>query len=114
MVYAYRWSRTLVRSSGICPKDERHLHVIKDFIASLHCITSEMKLPTNGQISKSHLILSKKLLIWPSKQKPRSRLLMVLRWNSTATSHQWISTEISADNTSSDEFKVNKVSRSKR
>ena len=35
MVYAYRWGRALVRSSGIHTKDERHPHVIKDFIASL-------------------------------------------------------------------------------
>ena len=34
-VYAYRWERALVRSSGICPEDERHPHVIKDFISSL-------------------------------------------------------------------------------
>ena len=35
MVYTYRWGRALVRSSGIPTKDERHPHVIKDFIASL-------------------------------------------------------------------------------
>ena len=35
MVYAYRWGRALVRSSAICPEDERHPHVIKDFISSL-------------------------------------------------------------------------------
>ena len=34
-VYAYRWGCTLVRSSGIMPEDERHPHVIKDFISSL-------------------------------------------------------------------------------
>ena len=35
IVCAYRWGRVLVRSSGIWPEDERHLHVIKDFISSL-------------------------------------------------------------------------------
>ena len=35
MVYAYQWSRALVRSSAICPEDERHSHIIKDFISSL-------------------------------------------------------------------------------
>ena len=35
MVYAYRWGRALVRSSAIHPEDERHPHVIKDFISSL-------------------------------------------------------------------------------
>ena len=35
MVYAYRWGRAFVRSSAICPADERHPHIIKDFISSL-------------------------------------------------------------------------------
>ena len=33
-VYTYKWGRALLRSSGICPEDERHPHVIKDFITS--------------------------------------------------------------------------------
>ena len=37
MVYAYRWGRALARYSGIRPEDERHPHVIKDFISSLQC-----------------------------------------------------------------------------
>ena len=31
----YRWGRALLRSSGICPEDERHPYVIKDFVTSL-------------------------------------------------------------------------------
>ena len=31
-VYTYRWGRALYRSSGICPENKRHPHVIKDFI----------------------------------------------------------------------------------
>ena len=34
-VYRYRWGRALYRSSGIRPDEERHPHVIKDFIFSL-------------------------------------------------------------------------------
>ena len=34
-VYMYRWGRALYRSSGIQPSEERHPHVIKDFISSL-------------------------------------------------------------------------------
>ena len=34
-VYTYRWGITLFRSSGICPDDERHPHIFKDFISSL-------------------------------------------------------------------------------
>ena len=34
-VYMYRWGRALYRSSGIQPENERHCHVIKDFISSL-------------------------------------------------------------------------------
>ena len=34
-VYMYRWGRALYRSSGIRPSEERHPHIIKDFISSL-------------------------------------------------------------------------------
>ena len=34
-VYMYRWGRALYRSSGIRSDEERHPHVIKDFISSL-------------------------------------------------------------------------------
>ena len=34
-VYMYRWGRALYQSSGIWPGEERHPHVIKDFILSL-------------------------------------------------------------------------------
>ena len=34
-VYTYRWGQALLRSSDIHPEDERHPHIIKDFITSL-------------------------------------------------------------------------------
>ena len=34
-VYMYRWGRALYRSSGTQPSEERHPHVIRDFISSL-------------------------------------------------------------------------------
>ena len=34
-VYMYRWGCALYRSSGIRPSEERHPHIIKDFISSL-------------------------------------------------------------------------------
>ena len=34
-VYMYMWGHALYRSSGIRPSEERHPHVIKDFISSL-------------------------------------------------------------------------------
>ena len=34
-VYAYKWGHALVRSSGIHPENETHPHIIKDFISSL-------------------------------------------------------------------------------
>ena len=33
-IYIYRWGQALYRSSGIRPSEERHPHVIKDFISS--------------------------------------------------------------------------------
>ena len=35
MVYAYRWGRALGKVFSNHPEDERHPHVIKDFISSL-------------------------------------------------------------------------------
>ena len=34
-IYMYRWGQALYRSSGIRPSEERHPHMIKDFISSL-------------------------------------------------------------------------------
>ena len=34
-VYTYKWGQALLRSSGICPEDERHPHIMKDFVTSL-------------------------------------------------------------------------------
>ena len=34
-VYMYRWGCALYRFSGIRPSEERHPHIIKDFISSL-------------------------------------------------------------------------------
>ena len=34
-VYMYKWGHALYRSSGIRPDEERHPHIIKDFISSL-------------------------------------------------------------------------------
>ena len=34
-VYIYKWGRALYRSSGICPENKRHPHVIKDFLSLL-------------------------------------------------------------------------------
>ena len=34
-IYMYRWGLALYRSSGIRPSEERHPHMIKDFISSL-------------------------------------------------------------------------------
>ena len=37
-VYAYQWGWALVRPSGICPENENHPHITKDFISSLQRI----------------------------------------------------------------------------
>ena len=34
-VYTYKWGQALLRSSGIHPEDERHPHIIKDFVTLL-------------------------------------------------------------------------------
>ena len=34
-VYTYKWGQALLRSSGIHPEDEKHPHIIKNFVTSL-------------------------------------------------------------------------------
>ena len=69
---------------------------------------SETKLQTNGMTSRTHLILCKNHSIWPSKQKPRSRFADSFKIDLNFPSMDV--NEISADETSSDQFELNEVS----
>ena len=114
MVYAYKWGTALVRSSGIHPKDERHPHVIKDFILSLQCnIRNKITNKSNQQISKNptHTVQEAVDLAIKTETQIQVADSFKMELNNNFTSMDI--NEISADDTSSDEFEVNKVSKGK-
>ena len=113
MVYAYRWGRALVRSSGICHKDERHPHIIKDFISSLkHNIRNKITNKWADFKNPPHTVQQAFDLV--IKMEPQIQVAdsFKIELNSNLTSMDI--NEISADEPSSDEFEVNKVSIGKR
>ena len=111
-VYIYRWGRALYRSSGICPENERHPHVIKDFISSLkknirNKITNkwaEMRQPPNTvqKVFKLASDMEKQLQVADSFK---------LEFSSYPSVEV---NEISVEESSGDELKVNEMSRGKR
>ena len=111
-VYMYRWGRALYRSSGIRPSEERHPHVIKDFISSLKKNIrnkianrwAEMRHPPStverafklaSDIEKQLQVVDSFKLEFPSY--PSSEL-----------------NEMSTEETSGDEQELNEMSRGKR
>ena len=105
--------RALVRSSRICPEDERHPHVIKDFISSLQCnirnkITNkwaDLKNPPHTVQEAFDLAIKTETQI-----QVADSFKMELTNNFASANIN----EISQDETSSDEFKINEMSRGKK
>ena len=113
MVYAYRWGRALVRSSVIHAKDERHPHVIKDFIVSLqHNIRNKIANKWADLKNPPRTVQEAFDLAIKTETQIQVADSFKMELNSNFTSMDI--NEISADNTSSDEFEVNEVSRGKR
>ena len=100
--------RALARSSGICAEDESHPHVIKDFIASLQCNIrnkiankwADLKNPPHAVQEAFNLAI-----------KTDTQIQVVNSFNMELNSKfpSMDVNEISTDNTSSDEFEVNKM-----
>ena len=113
MVYAYRWGRSLGRSSGIHPEDERHPHVIKDFISSLqHNIRNKITNQWVDLKNPLHTVQESFDLAIKTETQIHVADSFKIELNSNFTSANI--NEISADETSSDKFEVNEVSRCKR
>ena len=113
MVYAYRWGRALVGSSGIRTKNERHPHVIKDFIALLqHNIRNKIANKWADPKNPPHSVQEAFDLAIKTETQIQVADSFKMELNSNFTSMDI--NEISADDTSSDEFEINKVSRGKR
>ena len=111
-VYMYRWGRALYWSSGIWPKNERHPHVIKDFISSLkknirNKITNrwaEMWQPSSN-VDKAFKLACD---IEKQLQVAYSFKLELPNYPTSELN------ELSAEESSGDEIELNKMSRGKR
>ena len=110
-VYMYRWGRALYRSSGIRPSEERHPHVIKDFISSLKKNIrnkianrwAEMRHPPSTVERAFELACD----VEKQLQVADSFKLEFPAYNSREIN------EMSAEETSGDEQEVNKITRKK-
>ena len=108
-VYMYRWGWALYRSSGIRPSEERHPHMIKDFISSLKKNIrnkianrwAEMRHPPTtvervfelaNDIEKQLQVVDSDFLTYPSREL----------------------NEMGTEETSGDEQEVNEIARGKR
>ena len=111
-VSSSRWGRALFRSSGIHPEDERHPHVIKDFILSLKKNIrnkiankwAEMRQPPST-VQKAFKLandMEKQLQVADSSKLEFSNFSPVEV------------NEINAEESSGEEFEVNEMSRGKR
>ena len=111
-IYTYRWGRALYRSSGIQPENERHPHIIKDFISSLKKnIRSkianrwvEMRQPPNT-VQKAFKLVSD---VEKQLQVTDSFKFDFPSYPSTEVN------ELCAEKSSGDEVEVNEISRGKR
>ena len=113
MVYSYRWDRALVRSSTICPEDERHPHVIKDFISSLqHNIRNKIMNKWADLKNPPHTVQE----VFDLAIKTETQIQAVASFK-MELSNDFPSADINeiyTDDTSSDEFEVNEVPRGKK
>ena len=111
-VYIYKWGRALYRSSGIHSENERHPHAIKDFISSLKKNIgnkiankgTEMRQPpsTVERAFKLACDIEKQLQVADSFK---------LEFSSYPTVEI---NEMSTEESSGDEFKINEVARGKK
>ena len=108
----YRWGHALYRSSGIRPSEERHPHVIKDFISSL-------KKNIRNKIANR----------WAEMQHPPNTVERAFELASDMEKQLQVTdsfkldfptypsrelNEMSAEETSGDEQAVNEIARNKR
>ena len=110
-VYRYRWGRALYRSSGIRPCEERHPHIIKDFISSLKKNIrnkianrwAEMRHPPNT-VDKAFKLTS--------DMEKQLQVTNNFKLDFPAYPSRVLN-EMSAEETSGDEQEINEISRNK-
>ena len=113
MVYAYRWGRALVRSSGIWPEDERHPHIIKNIISALQR-NIRNKITNKWTDLKNSPYTVQEAFDLAIKTETQIQVANSFKKEFTNNFTSADINEISADDTSSDEFEVNEVSRGKK
>ena len=112
-VYTYRWGCALQRLSGICPEDETHPHVIKDFVTSLkkniqNKITNrwaEMRNPPRTIHDAFRL---------EEGAESQPQVADSFKLELTNNFHSMETNEMTAEEASGDEFEVNEMSRGRR
>ena len=98
----------LVRSSGICPEDERHPHVIKDFNSSLRRnIRNKIANKWVEMRNEPHTVQEEFVLADEIETQIQVADSLKLELMNDFT--QVEVNEISADETSGEEYEVNKV-----
>ena len=112
MVSAYRWNRALVRSSAIHPEDERHPHVIKDFISSLqHNIRNKIANKWTDLKNPPHTVQEVFDLAIRSETQIQVANSFKMELSSDFSSAEI--NEIEMSETSCDDFEVNEVAKGK-
>ena len=113
MVYAYRWSRALVRSSAICREDERHPHIIKDFISSLQKnIRNKVTNKWADLRNPPHMV--QEAFDFTTRIETRIQVADSFKMELSSGYSALDINEIDTSNTSCDELEINKVSKSNK
>ena len=107
-VYVYKWGRALYRSSGICPENERHPHIIKDFISLLKKNIRNKIGNKWAEMRQTPSTVNKAFKLASNIEK---QLQVADSFKLEFSSYPTIEvSEISTEESSGDELKVNEVS----
>ena len=112
-VYTYRWGRALLRSSGIHPEDESHPHIIKDFVTSLKRNIRNKITNRWAEMRNTPRTIQDAFKLADNVEL-QLQVADSFKLELTNNFHSMEVNEMSADETSGDEFKVNEMSRGKR
>ena len=112
-VYPHRWRRALVRSSGIFPEDERHPHMIKDFISSIQKNVRN-KIANKWSEMRNHPRTIQEAFNLAAQIETQIQVADSFKIDLNNDFPTVDINEICADESSCDKFKVNEMSKGKR
>ena len=113
MVYTYRWGRALVRSSAICPEDERHPQVIKDFISSLQK-NIRNKITNKWADLRNPSCTVQEAFDLATRIETQIQVADSFKMELFSSYSSWDINEIDTCDTSCDELEINEVSKSNK